>query len=171
MNFVRFFQSDPQRYEGVRPINIWGLRLFYLLMLVFVAPTAWRVLLSHEGPWVPLAAVAWSVWATYPVLALFGLFHPLRWLPLMFIGIGYKAIWLFFVAVPLWRAGTMEGSSAQSIAESFLALPLLVLVIPWGYAWRTFFVVRERNNTGRPVSKGPAISSHGSAATASVQGP
>ena len=141
MTFARAFRSDPLRYDGVRPINIWGLRLFYLLMLVFVAPTAWQMLLSHEGEWTqPLSAVAWSVWATYPVLAVFGLFQPLRWLPLLFFAIGYKTIFLAFVAVPLWQAGTMEGSSAQPIAESFLALPLLALVIPWGYAWRTYVV-------------------------------
>lgn len=56
----------------------------------------------------------------------------------MFFTIGYKSIWLAFVAVPLWRAGTMDGASAQPIAESFLTLPLLVLVVPWGYAWRTY---------------------------------
>lgn len=140
MRIARFFASDPQRYEGVRPFNLWGLRLFYLLMLLFVAPTAWQVLLTHEGPWQPLSAVAWAVWATYPSLALLGLFQPLRWLPLMFFTLGYKTIWLIFVAWPLWQAGTMEGSSAQPIAESFLALPLLALVIPWGYAWRTYVV-------------------------------
>jgi len=140
MDFARAFRSDPLRHDGVRPIQIWGLRLFYLLMLVFVAPTAWRVLLSHEGEWAPLSAVAWAVWATYPSLALFGLFQPLRWLPLMFFTLGYKSIWLAFVAAPLWAAGTMAGSSAQPIAESFLGLPLLALVIPWGYAWRTFVV-------------------------------
>ncbi len=140
MDFAYAFRSDPLRHDGVRPIHIWGLRLFYLLMLLFVAPTAWRVLLSHEGEWAPLSAVAWAVWATYPSLALFGLFQPLRWLPLLFFTVGYKSIWLAFVAVPLWSAGTMAGSSAQPIAESFLALPLLVLAIPWGYAWRAFVV-------------------------------
>jgi len=150
MDFARAFRSDPLRHDGVRPIQIWGLRLFYLLMLLFVAPTAWRVLLSHEGAWAPLPAIAWSVWATYPGLALFGLFQPLRWLPLLFFSLGYKSIWLAFVAVPLWATGTMAGSSAQPIAESFLALPLLALVIPWGYAWRTF--VRG----ARPVTPAPA---------------
>jgi hypothetical protein len=138
--FARVFASDPQRHEGVRPVQIWGLRLFYLLMVVFVAPSAWRGLLAHDGAWDPVRAVAIAVWATYPALALFGLLRPLRWLPLMFFTIGYKAVWLGFVALPLWRAGALEGSDAQSIAESFLALPLLVLVVPWGYAWRTYVV-------------------------------
>ena len=56
---VRFFSPDP-RHEGVRPVQFWGLRLFYLLMLVFVAPDAWRVLLAHQGPWDPLRAIAFA---------------------------------------------------------------------------------------------------------------
>ena len=142
MRSANFFRSDPLRYEGVRPVQIWGLRVFYLLMLVFVTPTAWRVLATQGGSLDPLEAVAWAVWATYPALAFFGLLKPLRWLPIMFFTVGYKAIWLAFVAVPLWRDGTMEGASAQPIAESFLALPLMVLVIPWAYAWRTYGISR-----------------------------
>jgi hypothetical protein len=135
---VRFFAHDP-RHEGVRPVQIWGLRLFFLLMLVFVTPTAWRVLLTHEGAWDPVRAVAFAVWATYPALALFGVLRPLRWLPLMFFTIGYKAIWLAFVAYPLWQAGTLWGTPTGEVASSFLALPLLAAVVPWGYAWRTYF--------------------------------
>ncbi len=135
---VRFVSPDP-RNEYVRPIQLWGLRLFYLLMLVFVAPTAWGSLLAHNGAWDPLRAVAITVWATYPVLALFGLLRPLRWLPLMFFTIGYKAIWLGFVAWPLWQAGTLWGTPSGEVASSFLALPLLVAVVPWGYAWRSYF--------------------------------
>ena len=146
MDFARIFRSDPLRHEGVRPFHIWGLRLFYLLIVIGVAPTAWGVLLSHEGEWAPLSAVAWAVWATYPSLAVFGIFHPLRWLPLMIFTVGYKSIWMAFVAYPLWRDGTLAGSSAQPIAESFLALPLLALVIPWGYVWRTYVL------GSRPVS-------------------
>lgn len=147
---LRFVSPDP-RNENVRPIQLWGLRLFYFLMLVFVAPTAWSGLLAHEGAWDPLRAVAVAVWATYPALALFGLFHPLRWLPLMFFTIGYKAIWLGFVAYPLWQAGTLWGTPTGEIAGSFLALPLLVAVVPWRHAWATYFAW-----PGRKAEAGPA---------------
>jgi hypothetical protein len=140
MDLLRPFRSDPRRHEGVRPFHLWGLRLFYFLMVIGVTPTAWGVLLSHHGAWDPLQAIAWSVWATYPALALLGVLHPLRWLPLMFFGIGYKAVWLAFVAYPLWQAGTLAGTQTGEIAASFLALPLLALVVPWGYAWRTYVV-------------------------------
>jgi hypothetical protein len=108
-------------------------------------------LLTHQGPWDPLRAVAVCVWATYPALAVFGLIHPLRWLPLMFFTIGYKALWLGFVAWPLWRAGTLAGSPAAEIATAFMAVPLLAAVVPWGYAYRTF-VQWPRSTVGRRMS-------------------
>lgn len=113
-------------------------------MPVFVASYAWRVLLTHEGAWDPVRAVAFAVWATCPALALFGLLHPLRWLPLMFFTIGYKTIWLAFVAYPLWQAGTLWGTSSGEMAGSFLGLPLLAAVVPWGYSWRTYFPWPQR---------------------------
>jgi hypothetical protein len=121
-------------------------------MLVFVAPYAWGVLLSHEGPWDPVRAVTFAVWATYPALALFGVLHPLRWLPLMFFTIGYKAIWLGFVAFPLWQAGTLSGSPTGEIAGSFLALPLLVAVVPWRYAWRTYVRLPQTSAASAPAT-------------------
>lgn len=145
--FRYLFTANPERYEGVRPINIWGLRLFYFLMLVFVTPDAWSALLTHQGPWDPVRAVAVCVWGTYPALALFGLFQPLRWLPLMFFTIGYKSLWLVFVALPLWQSGTLAGSNAEGIAYSFAALPLLALVVPWGYAFRTYVALPRRQIT------------------------
>jgi hypothetical protein len=151
MHILDAFKSDPQRFDGVRPFNIWGLRLFYFLMLIFVVPDAWQALLTHQGPWDPLRAVAVCVWATYPALAVFGLIHPLRWLPLMFFTIGYKALWLGFVAWPLWRAGTLAGSPAAEIATAFMAVPLLAAVVPWGYAYRTF-VQWPRSTVGRRMS-------------------
>ena len=134
---IRFFAPDP-RHDGVRPVQLWGLRLFFLLMLVFVAPVGWRVLLTHEGPWDPVRAIAFAVWATYPTLALLALRQPLRWLPLMFFTIGYKAVWLALVAAPLWRSGTLWGTATGEMAISFASLPLLAAVVPWGYAWRTY---------------------------------
>jgi hypothetical protein len=78
-------------------------------MLVFVAPYAWRVLVTHEGPWDPVRAVTFAVWATYPALALFAVFRPLRW------------------------------------------LPLLAAVVPWGYAWRTYFGWPRRSAEAQPA--------------------
>ena len=140
----RFFARDHVHHEGVRPFQVWGLRLFCLLMLVFVVPEAWGVLLRHQGPWDPLHAVAFCVWATYPALAVFGLFRPLRWLPLMLFVLGYKILWLAFVAWPLWRAGTLAGSAAAPMVPAFAPLLPLALVVPWGYVVRKYIGLPRR---------------------------
>ena len=145
MSLRDFFLPDHRRYEGVRPVQIWGLRMFYLLMAAFVATNAWTELLTHQGPWQPMSALAYCVWATYPTLAVLGLFHPLRMLPIMLFTIGYKTLWFVFVAYPLWSAGALAGSSAEGITNSFLGLPLLMLVVPWGYVWRTYFRPPQRS--------------------------
>jgi hypothetical protein len=132
------FVPDSLRYEGVRPINIWLLRVLYLLMAVFVAPEALRTLMTHEGPWQHVTAVAYCVWATYPTLAVLGLLNPLRMLPIMLFTIGYKTLWLIFVAYPMWRAGTLAGSPAEEMANIFLWTPVAIIAVPWVYVVRNY---------------------------------
>jgi hypothetical protein len=132
------FVPEHAHYEGVRPIHIYLLRLFYTLMFVFVAPDAWTYILAHQGAWDHVRAVAWCVWAAYATLAGLGIFHPLRMLPIFLFMVFYKSLWLFVVAYPLWAAGQLAGSPAEGMANVFMGAPLLVLIVPWGYVWRTF---------------------------------
>lgn len=136
----RFLTPDHVRYDGVRPFHIWMLRTLYVLMGAFVATDAWNALLTHQGPWDHVRAVAICVWATYPLLALLGLRRPLRMLPLMLFTVGYKTLWLAFVALPLWRAGTLAGSPAEEMTYVFLWTPLAIIAVPWAYVWRYYVV-------------------------------
>lgn len=123
-------------HPDVSRLHLAGLRVFYGLMAVFVAPTAWQALLTHQGDWNPLHAMAFCVWAVYPTLGILGLWHPLRMLPLMLFMLGYKTVWLAAVAFPLWRAGALWGTPTGEMAASFAALPLAYLAVPWRYVWR-----------------------------------
>jgi hypothetical protein len=64
--------------------------------------------------------------------------------------IGYEAIRLAFVAVPLWQAGTLWGTPTGEIAITFLALSLLAAVVPRGYAWRPYVAWPQRVVDARP---------------------
>ena len=132
------FTPDYTRYEGVRPINIYLLRLLYLLMVIFVAPYAWRVILTHQGPWDHVRAVAFCVWATYTTMSILGLIHPLRFLPIMLFMIAYKTLWLLAVAYPLWRAGTLVGSPAEAMARQWIWIPFMSVIIPWKYVFQNY---------------------------------
>jgi hypothetical protein len=132
------FSPDYEHYEGVRPINIYLLRLIYLLILVFVGSDSWRSIITHQGPWDHVRAVAFCVWASYSTLSVLGLIHPLKMLPIMIFVIGYKLLWLIVVAYPLWRADALAGSPAEEMTYVFLWVPLLIIAVPWKYVFQNY---------------------------------
>ena len=164
MSIAWIFTPDYERYEGVRPINIYLLRALYGLMAVFVATSAWSTILRHEGPWDPYRVLAHSVWAIYPTLAILGVVHPLRMLPIMLFTIGYKVLWLVAFAYPLWRAGALTGPALE-IANSFIGVPVAILIVPWSHVWRTYVLGRSIPPSHITFVKGatPGMSSEGPA--------
>lgn len=132
------FTPDYARYEGVRPINIYLLRLLCFLMVAFVATDAWMTIITHEGPWDRFRALAFCVWAAYPTLAVLGLIHPLKMLPIMLFTIFYKSLWLIVVAYPLWRASALAGSPAEAMTKVFLWIPLAIIAVPWKYVLQNY---------------------------------
>jgi hypothetical protein len=137
------FAPDYVHYDGVRPINIYLLRLIYFLMLVFVGSDSWRAIITHQGPWDHVRAVAFCVWASYSTLSVLGLIHPLKWLPIMIFMIFYKSLWLIVVAYPLWRANALAGSPAEEMAHVFMWVPLPIIAVPWKYVFKNY-VLRSK---------------------------
>jgi hypothetical protein len=78
------------KYDGVRPINIYLLRLLYILMFFVLGKETWTHILTHQGPWEPMDAVAWCVWTAFATLAVLGIFRPLKMLPIVLLEIFYK---------------------------------------------------------------------------------
>ena len=132
------FSPDHERYEGVRPINIYLLRLLFLLVVLFVASDSWSGIFKHHGSWDPVRAAAVCMWAAYSVLSVFGLINPLRWLPVVMFEIFYKLIWLVVVAYPLWSTHRLAGSPAEEMTYAFVWVILPIVAMPWSYAVRTY---------------------------------
>ena len=146
MRFIKYiFTPDYEKYEGVRPINIYLLRVMYFLMAALVATSTWRTLFTHEGPWDNYRAMSVCVWTAYTTLAFFGLFRPLKWLPIMIFMIFYKTLWLIVVAYPLWRANELAGTPALEMAQAFSPAPFLILIVPWKYVFQNY-VYKPRKN-------------------------
>ena len=126
------FQRND-KYEGVRNINIYLLRLLYVLMFFVLGRITWTHVLTHQGPWEPTNAVAWCVWTAFATLAGIGIIRPVKMLPIVLLEIFYKMLWLILVAYPLWSAGTLAGSPAEEITSQFLWVLLPIVAVPWGY--------------------------------------
>ena len=134
----KYIIQRSDKYEGVRPIHIYLLRLLYVLMFFVLGKDVWTHIAMHQGPWDPVDAVAWCVWAAFATLAGLGILRPLKMLPIVLLEIFYKLLWLGMVAYPLWSKGTLAGSSAESIAIPFEWVILPIVAVPWGYAFSTY---------------------------------
>ncbi|HEV7763537.1 MAG TPA: hypothetical protein VGQ76_00920 [Thermoanaerobaculia bacterium] len=137
------FRPNTERYEGVRPIHIYLLRTLFLLVFLFVGFDAWSYLLKHQGAWDPMRAAAWSMFASYSLLSIFGVFRPLKLLPIAIFIVLYKSVWLLFVAYPLWTVGQLAGSRAEGMAKVFMWVPLMMLAVPWKYAFDKYVLNRH----------------------------
>src|SRR3984893_6003358 len=113
------FQRDDQ-YEGVRRINIYLLRLLFILMFFVLGRVTWTQILTHRGSWEPTDAVAWCVWTAFATLAGLGIIRPLKMLPILLLEIFYNVLWLVIVAYPLWSKGQLMGSPAEGTSSAFL---------------------------------------------------
>jgi hypothetical protein len=139
MSIIKYiFTPDYTHYEGVRPINIYLLRILYFLMVFFVATDAWTTIINHEGSWDNSKAMSVCVWAAYCTLSVFGLVHPLKWLPIVLFMIFYKSLWLIIVSYPLWRTQTLAGSPAEEMTYIFIAAPFMTLIVPWRYVFKNY---------------------------------
>jgi hypothetical protein len=154
LNPKALFQRS-EKYEGVRRINIYLLRLLYILMFFGLGKTTWSEVFTHQGAWEPVFAVEWSVWTAFATLAGLGIIHPLKMLPIILLEIFYKVLWLILVAYPLWVNGTLIGSPAEGIMWVFMPVLLAIVAVPWGYAFKTFVYSPKKSGV---------VAAHGGAA-------
>jgi hypothetical protein len=115
-------------------LRLYILRAMYLVLVVGLGGMIVPEILSHEltsrGV---IAALLGGVW----LLAFLGLRYPLEMLPLLLFEFSWKLIWLAFYGLPQWSAGQHPPTFAEDFFNIGWGMVLLV-VIPWGYAWRHF---------------------------------
>lgn len=130
--------KPSEKFNGVLPIQVYVLKLFFALMFLVAAKDAWSKLLFHEGAWDPKVAIAWCAIAAYTSLSGLGIFQTLRMLPIMLFMYFYKGLWLCFVAYPLWKTGNLAGTEAGDWAQIFMLIVIPIIFTPWVYVFKTF---------------------------------
>lgn len=143
MTVIKKLFSPSDKFEGIWPIKVYILKLFFFLMFAFVAKDTWAELIARRGSWDPEAAIAWSSIAAYTTLAGIGIFRTLKMLPIMLFMFFYKSIWLAFVAYPLWRDGTLVSSDANGWAQIFIWIIIPMIFTPWKYIFNTYILNKK----------------------------
>ncbi len=125
--------------HGVPKLNIYILRALFFLIVLNVGSASWTHLLTFKGPWDPVITAYWCMWTAFSTLSFFGIFQPLKMLPLILFEIIFKLLWLIIVAFPLWKSGQLDGSPAEDLANAFIWVILAIVATPWRYVYDTYF--------------------------------
>jgi len=118
-------------------LRLYALRAAYLLMAVGLGLTIWPGILHPEEPWPLMYGVVQCVLAAVSLLALLGLRHPLKMLPLLMFEMIWKGMWLGLVGIPAWQAGDMSAGTAETLLACGMGV-IFPIVIPWRYVWETY---------------------------------
>ncbi|WP_422081933.1 hypothetical protein [Ulvibacterium sp.] len=143
MEFIKKLFRPSDKHKGVFPIQVYVLKLFFLLMFLFAGKDSWTELITHDGEWNAEIAIAWCSIAAYTTLSVLGVFHTLRMLPIMLFMFLYKGLWLFFVAYPLWKNGTLTGNEAEDWVPVFMLIIVPIIFTPWKYVFETYVLGKD----------------------------
>ena len=135
--------------EPVSAVRSNLLRAVYLCNVVLLGYQVWPgIIAGNLRGWEPMAAVGISFYAGLSVLSVLGVRYPLAMLPLLFLQVFYKVVWLFALWLPLQLEGSASrmdlGGLDLSLAAALFAIVVLgdLVLIPWRYVMAQF--VRAR---------------------------
>lgn len=121
--------------EDVSFFRLCVLRAGYLLLVVGLGAMIVPQIVSHPiADRGVIAALLGAIW----VLALVGLRHPLRMLPLLLFELAWKLIWMIAYGLPQYSAGRFPPTFAEDFFNIGFGVILMPLIIPWGYVWRRY---------------------------------
>lgn len=136
--------NDPPAAASTRAggdLRLWQLNLMrvgYLVMVVGLAVTKWPLLFEGKT-WGLAEGTVLCILVAMSVLALLGLRHPQRMLPILLFEVAWKLTWLGVVALPAWMNDTLEQPVRTQVA-SVLWVVLIIAVIPWRQVVRQYLL-------------------------------
>jgi len=114
------------------------MRAGYLLMGVGLALVKWPQLGDAQG--LPLyEGVTLCLLTAMSLLALLGLRHPVKLLPVLLFESAWKLLWLSLVGLPLAASGGLDTAATEVLVNCSLVIVILA-VTPWRCVWRTYAV-------------------------------
>ena len=128
--------AAPRTSARLTPTRLNLMRAGYLLMGVGLAVVKWP--LRADAHTLPLyEGVTLSLLTAMSLLALLGLRHPVKLLPLLLFESAWKLLWLALVALPQATSGGLDPATSEIAVRNSLVVVILA-VTPWRYVWVTY---------------------------------
>jgi hypothetical protein len=127
-------QSAPRELSLFR---LYTLRLCYLILAGGIGTFMWPSVIQHTSDFGIAEGVRFSLLGGLGLTAVLGLRYPVQMIPLLLFELIWKAIYLIFFALPLWRAHQITDVVADDI-RSIAMVVIFIPLIPWGYVFRHY---------------------------------
>jgi hypothetical protein len=136
-------QNRENFMTEVSLVRLYLLRVCYGLLFVGLSLQYWPSLLGNIAGMTVMEGAATAFFCAIALLALPGIFSPLRFLPLLMFEVVWKVIWLLAVALPRWKAGQIDAAFGGALFAVSFVIPF-ILVMPWRYIFKTYLGHMER---------------------------
>jgi hypothetical protein len=122
----------------VSTFRLYVLRTGYLLIVVGLVAMIWPGIVSHGDNVPHMNTAVRSLLGGVSVLALIGLRHPLKMLPVLLFELVWKVIWVLAFGLPLWSKQLLIGDFAQTMYECLFGIVVVLIIVPWPYVFRHY---------------------------------
>jgi hypothetical protein len=130
------------------------LRGAYALIAVGMGSRIWPLILRHPADVPHMTGVVRAMLGAITLFSLLGIRYPLKMLPLLFIELAWKTIWVLSFGLPLWSAGLLDAGTADTLRATLFGVVLVPLVLPWGYVWTHYVRAPGDRWRGRASASG-----------------
>lgn len=125
-------------------------RLVSLQVFYFLVGTSFLFLASFHSLYEKinigtLEVIIKSVLFAVSLLALMGIFQPLKMLPLLLFSVFWKCILLVVFVIPYYFDGELDAGLKNILLPIFIGLLATLAVIPWKYTINNFFVWKSNS--------------------------
>jgi hypothetical protein len=130
--------SRSSKHE-VSLFRLYTLRVCYFILAAGLGTYYWPPVISHTSEFAATEGIQFALLAGLGLTALLGLRYPVQMIPLLLFELTWKAVYLIFFALPLWRVHQINAAVAadiQAVAMVVIFLPL----IPWRYVFAQYVV-------------------------------
>jgi hypothetical protein len=122
----------------VSTFRLYVLRTGYLLIVVGLVAMIWPGIVSHGDNVPHMNTAVRSLLGGVSVLALIGLRHPLKMLPVLLFELVWKVIWVLAFGLPLWSKQLLIGDFAQTMYECLFGIVVVLIIVPWPYVFHHY---------------------------------
>ncbi|GIF23239.1 hypothetical protein BJ973_000405 [Actinoplanes tereljensis] len=136
---MTYLQQSAPAAAPAGQLALWRLNLLrigYLVMGVGLVVVKWPLLFADRS-WGLAEGTVECLLVAMSVLALFGLRHPQRMLPILLFEVAWKLLWLGVFALPPWLDNQLDSGTREQ-AGTILWVVIIIVVIPWRHVFTQY---------------------------------